>query len=113
MKRRAVLVDVQLPGVSDQDQAADLAELGRLVQTLGYDVSATITQRREALAAAAVVGEGKLKELAALTGGKGVVPSGAPERKSKARERWKAAAEGEGGEQTASAKEEADDRPDA
>jgi GTP-binding protein HflX len=90
-RRRAILVGVQLPGVTDVEHAADLAELGRLVQTLGYDVSATITQRREALAAAAVLGEGKLKELAALTGGKGVVPSGAPERKSKARERWKAA----------------------
>jgi GTPase len=90
MKRRAVLVDVQLPGVSDQDQAADLAELGRLVQTLGYDVVATVTQRRDALAAAAVVGEGKLKELAAITGGKGIVPTGAPEVKTKARAKWAA-----------------------
>ena len=35
---RAVLVGVQLPGVTDADHAADLAELGRLVSTLGYDV---------------------------------------------------------------------------
>ena len=77
----AVLVAVQLPGVTDVDHAADLAELGRLVHTLGFDVVATVTQRRDALAAAAVLGEGKLKELAALTGGKGVVPSGAPEQK--------------------------------
>src|SRR3954467_6827516 len=87
----AVLVGVHLPGVSDVEHAADLAELGRLVHTLGYEVTATVTQRRDALAAAAVLGEGKLKELADLTGGKGVVPSGAPERKSKARARWKAA----------------------
>src|SRR3954466_12749823 len=86
----AVLVGVQLPGVSDVDHAADLAELGRLVHTLGFDVVATISQRREALAAAAVLGEGKLKELGELTGGKGTVPSRAPERKSKARARWKA-----------------------
>jgi GTP-binding protein HflX len=91
-RRRAVLVDVQLPGVTDEDQAANLAELGRLVQTLGYDVVATVTQRRDALAAAAVVGEGKLKELAAITGGKGIVPTGAPEVKTKARARWAAAA---------------------
>ena len=93
----AVLVSVQLPGVGDTDHAADLAELGRLVHTLGYDVIATVSQRRTALAASAVLGEGKLKELAAITGGEGVVPSGAPERKSKVRERWKAenaAAEG-------------------
>ncbi len=86
----AVLVSVQLPGVGDTDHAADLAELGRLVHTLGYDVVATVSQRRTALAAAAVLGEGKLKELAAITGGEGVVPSGAPERKNKARARWKA-----------------------
>jgi GTP-binding protein HflX len=91
-RRRAVLVDVQLPGVTDEDQAANLAELGRLVQTLGYDVVATVTQRRDALAAAAVVGEGKLKELAAITGGKGIVPTGAAEVKTKARARWVAAA---------------------
>jgi GTP-binding protein HflX len=88
----AILVAVQLPGVSDVDHAADIAELGRLVSTLGFEVAATVTQRREALAAAAVLGEGKLKELAELTGGKGVVPSGAPAVKTKARETWAAAA---------------------
>jgi GTPase len=92
---RAVLVGVQLPQVDDVEHAADLAELGRLASTLGFDVVATVSQRRDALAAAAVVGEGKLKELASLTGGKGVVPSGAPERKSKARERWKGSSEDE------------------
>ena len=90
---RAVLVGVQLPQVSEEEHARDLAELGRLVRTLGHDVVATITQRRDALAAAAVVGEGKLKELADLTGGTGVVPSGAPERKSKARARFDGAEE--------------------
>ncbi len=89
---RAVLVGVQLPGVSDDEHASDLGELGRLAQTLGFDVAATVTQRRDALAAAAVLGEGKLKELADLTGGKGVVPSGAPEIKTKARAKWAARA---------------------
>ena len=87
---RAVLVGVQLPGVSDEEHAGDLAELRRLVRTLGYEVVGTISQRRESLAAGTIVGEGKLKELAELTGGKGIVPSGAPERKSKARARWAA-----------------------
>jgi GTP-binding protein HflX len=87
---RAVLVGVQLPGVLDADHASDLAELGRLVDTLGFDVVATVTQRRDSLAAAAVVGEGKLRELAELTGGKGVVPSGAPEVKNKVRAKWAA-----------------------
>jgi GTP-binding protein HflX len=92
-RQAAVLVAVQLPGVSDEDQQADLAELGRLVETLGFDVIGTVRQKRDALAAAAVLGEGKLKELAELTGGSGLVPTGAPEVKTKARAKW-AAAEG-------------------
>jgi GTP-binding protein HflX len=76
--QRAVLVGVQLPGVSDEEHASSLAELGRLAKTLGLTVVGRITQKRSALAAAAVVGEGKLKELAGLTGGSGVVPSGVP-----------------------------------
>ena len=62
----AVLVAVQLPDVSDTDHEADLAELGRLVHTLGYDVVATVSQRRSALAACAAT--------TSLT----VHPSGAP-----------------------------------
>jgi GTP-binding protein HflX len=84
----AVLVGVQLPGVSNDEHAADLAELGRLVTTLGFDVAAKVSQRRDGMGSPTVVGEGKLKELADLTGGTGVVPSGAQARKSKARDRW-------------------------
>jgi GTP-binding protein HflX len=87
----AVLVGVQLPGVSDAEHAADLAELARLVKTLGYDAVATVSQRREGLASGTVLGSGKLKELAQLTGGSGVVASGAQDRTSKARERWESA----------------------
>jgi GTPase len=85
---RAVLVGVQLPSVSDVDHEADLAELGRLVHTLGFQVVATVTQKRAGLASGTVVGDGKLQELARLTGGSGVVPTSAPERKSKARDKW-------------------------
>ncbi|QRN96642.1 GTPase HflX [Archangium violaceum] len=103
MRPLAVLVGVQLPGVSDTEHAADLAELGRLVHTLGYEVAGTVTQRRESVASGTVLGTGKLKELASLTGGRGTVPSGAQERKSKARERWEAGeeetGEGEAGEE--------------
>lgn len=80
-----MLVSVQLPDVDDVQQKGDLDELGRLVQTLGYDVVGSVTQKRDALSAASVLGEGKLKELGALTGGSGVVPSGAKEVKNKAR----------------------------
>ncbi len=75
---RAVLVGVQLQGVSDEEHASSLAELGRLAKTLGLNVIARIAQKRTALAPAAVLGEGKLQELARLTGGTGVVPSGVP-----------------------------------
>lgn len=92
----AVLVAVQLPGVTDEELAADLAELARLAHTFGLDVVATVTQRRSSLAPGAVLGEGKLKELADLTGGKGYVPSPAPKRKSKARARLAGAADRDG-----------------
>ncbi len=85
---RAVLVGVQFPDVSDEDHAADMAELGRLVRTLGMEVVGTVTQKRASLAGGAVLGEGKLKELAELTGGRGIITSGAPDRTSKVRERW-------------------------
>jgi GTP-binding protein HflX len=70
----AVLVAVQLPSVSDEEHQADLAELGRLVHTLGYDVVAKVSQRRSHLSRGAVLGQGKLVELASITGGPG--PSG-------------------------------------
>jgi GTP-binding protein HflX len=119
VRRRAVLVSVQLPGVSDVDHAADLGELQRLVQTLGFDIIGTVTQRRDTLAAGAVVGEGKLKELAELTGGKGVIPTGAPEVRSKARAKWAAEAaarDGHGGDDgdgdgDGDEKDDADDGP--
>jgi GTP-binding protein HflX len=77
-KPRAVLVGVQLPNVTDEEHASSLAELGRLAKTLGLDVIARVSQKRQSLGASAVIGEGKLKELGRLTGGTGVVPSGVP-----------------------------------
>jgi GTP-binding protein HflX len=77
---RAVLVGVQLPGVSEGELQSSLDELARLAKTLGLDIVARVTQRRDRLAPAAVVGEGKLKELAAFTGGSGVVPVGPPSK---------------------------------
>jgi GTP-binding protein HflX len=85
-KQKAVLVGVQLPGVDDGEHASSLAELARLAKTLGLAVVGRVTQKRSSLAAAAVVGEGKLKELAEMTGGSGVVPSGVPEHRRRKRE---------------------------
>jgi GTP-binding protein HflX len=77
---RAVLVGVQVPGVDDVDHRASLAELGRLVDTLGFDVIGEVSQKRTSLTASAALGPGKLKELAQWTGGTGVVPSGAKKK---------------------------------
>ena len=90
---RAVLVGIQLPDVTDVAHEASLEELGRLVKTLGYDVVATVSQRREGTGAATLLGSGKLEELAALTGGTGVVGSMAPPPKAKARQRFDRVAE--------------------
>jgi GTP-binding protein HflX len=72
---RAAVIAVQLPDVDDQAFAASLAELHRLGRTLGVSVVATITQRRQSLHPAAVLGSGKLAELAALAGRR-VAPDG-------------------------------------
>jgi GTP-binding protein HflX len=71
VRPQAILVAVRLPDVDPEASEASLAELQRLVTTLGYDVVARIVQPRLSLAPAAVLGEGKLKELAKLTGGSG------------------------------------------
>lgn len=90
---RAILVGIQLPDVDDVAHAASLEELGRLVKTLGYDVVGTISQKRDAIDGGTVLGKGRLEELAAITGGTGVVASMAVPRKSKARERFEDAGE--------------------
>src|SRR5713101_5775981 len=85
---RAILVGIQVPGVNDAAHAADIEELGRLVKTLGYEVVGTISQKRDETGGGTVLGKGRLEELAAMTGGTGVVGSMAIPRKSKARERF-------------------------
>ena len=88
----AVLVGIQTPDMDDAAHEASLAELGRLVKTLGYEVVGTVSQKREGTGAALLLGSGKLAELAALTGGTGEVGSMAAPRKSKARQRFENAA---------------------
>ncbi len=87
-RQRAVLVGVQLPDVDNVEHAASMAELGRLVHTLGYEVVGEVGQRRDGLAPGAVLGEGKLAELATWTGGSGVIPQGPRKKATKARARW-------------------------
>ncbi len=61
--------------------------------TLGYEVVGRVTQPRSHLEAAAVIGEGKLQELAQLTGGSGELETTAPKRNDKARMKREAEAE--------------------
>ncbi|CAI9121575.1 GTPase HflX [Brytella acorum] len=88
----AVLVGIQTPDVDDIAHEASLAELGRLVKTLGYEVVGSVSQKREGTGAASLLGAGKLEELAALTGGTGVVRSMATPPMTKARRRFEGAA---------------------
>jgi GTPase len=85
---RAVLVGIQLPSVDDAAHAASLEELGRLVKTLGYEVVGTRSQKRDGIGGGTVLGKGQLADLAAMTGGTGVVGSMATPHMSKARERF-------------------------
>lgn len=68
---QALIIAVQPPALSDADFQASLAELERLAGTLGITVAATETQKRPSTGSANYLGSGKLKELAALTGGPG------------------------------------------
>ena len=72
-KPKAVLVGLKYPTLSNEDYKSSMAELGRLANTLGFDVIATLSQKRAYPSSATVIGGGKLKELAKLTGGNGVV----------------------------------------
>src|SRR5688572_1310122 len=91
---KAVLVSLQLPGVTDEQHDADVAELGRLVDTLGLRVVGTVSQRRAHPRAGTVLGMGKLEELAAWTGGTGKVEPNV-QRKNKLRTRREKEAEAE------------------
>jgi GTP-binding protein HflX len=74
----AVLVGVQLQGVSDEALARSLTELRRLAETLGLRVIGRVSQKRKGVGAANVLGSGKLAELAKYTGGSGIVAPYAP-----------------------------------
>jgi GTP-binding protein HflX len=105
--QRAILVGIQLPGVDDAVLAASLEELGHLVKTLGYEVVGTLSQKRDGVSGATVLGKGRLEDLAAITGGTGVVASMAPKNTTKARERIESA------ETTAPEPPSAETEPDA
>ena len=81
---KALLVGIQLPKLSDEEMQGSLAELGRLVTTLGYEVIGQTSQRRNSEKGATVLGDGKLKDLAEWTGGTGVIGPMVVKKKHKA-----------------------------
>ena len=62
---RAVLVSVQLPGVSDRQVTDYLDELAFLALTAGLEEQARFTQKSDVVNAVTYVGKGKLEEIAA------------------------------------------------
>ena len=80
----AVLVAIRTPRVTAEDVDSSLQELTRLVKTLGYNVVGRVTQKRSSDRYAAVLGEGKLAELALWTGGSGKIESAFGRSKNKA-----------------------------
>ncbi len=104
----AVVVAVQLPGITDEELESSLAELERLATTLGLDVIGRVTQRRGKLASGVVLGEGKLAELATWTGGTGKIEAYTKPGSRKAHD----AADAEIDEIDASGDDLGDDEPD-
>jgi GTP-binding protein HflX len=88
LPRQALLIGIQLPRISEAEMQGSLSELRRLVDTLGYHVVGSLSQKRSSTSQALVVGEGKLREIAAWTGGTGKVASTVTRKKSKAAEKF-------------------------
>ncbi|MBD1575930.1 GTPase HflX [Vibrio sp. S11_S32] len=67
----ALLISICTPQFKGEEAAESLAELGRLVTTLGFKVVGTQSQMQRSNQRQNVLGEGKLAEIAHLTGNKG------------------------------------------
>ncbi len=107
--KNAVLVAIQLPRTTNAEVEASLQELTRLVTTLGYNVVGTVRQKRSSDKSAAVLGDGKLSELAEWTGGTGKIAAMVEHKLSKAALKWqKKEADEEADEQA----ENAEDKPE-
>jgi len=86
--KKAVLVGIQTPKIGKEEFASSLAELARLVTTLGYEVEGQVVQKRSSTKLSAVLGEGKLLELAEWTGGPGIISKGVEHKLTKAALKW-------------------------
>jgi GTPase len=61
-----ILIDVQLQKTPAEEHDASLHELRRLIETLGWDIAGTLTQKLQSPTAASLIGPGKLEELSEL-----------------------------------------------
>ena len=86
----AVLVAIRTPRVTAEELDSSLQELTRLVKTLGYQVVGRVTQKRSSDRYAAVLGQGKLAELAQWTGGSGKIESAFARPKHKGASKFEA-----------------------
>lgn len=86
--QNAVLIGIQLPKMTIEELNNSLAELTRLVTTLGYNVVGQVTQKRGSQRSTALLGDGKLQELAHWTGGTGKVAAMVEHKLSKAAQKW-------------------------
>src|ERR1022692_2323862 len=61
-----ILIDVQLQKTPAEEHDASLQELRQLIDTLGWDIVGTLTQKLQSPTAAFLIGPGKLEELSEL-----------------------------------------------
>lgn len=64
---KALLVSVQTPDLSDEENTSSLLELERLVTTLGFRVVGKESQKQKSTSGPTAVGAGKLQDLTKLT----------------------------------------------
>ncbi|MEC6798234.1 GTPase HflX [Photobacterium sp. S4TG1] len=72
-QNRALLILIQTPQFKGDEAKASLAELARLVTTLGFKVVGTQSQKLSSTQRMNVLGSGKMAEIAHLTGNQGFV----------------------------------------
>ncbi|SMY34258.1 GTPase HflX [Photobacterium malacitanum] len=72
-QNRALLISIQTPQFKGDEAKASLAELARLVTTLGFKVIGTQSQKLSSTQRMNVLGSGKMAEIAHLTGNQGIV----------------------------------------
>jgi GTPase len=80
---QAVLVRAHTPEVSDTDVERSLSELAQLLSGIGIEIVRCVVQSRPR-PAATYLGEGKLREVAELTGGPGEVQRGPSQLRERA-----------------------------